>query len=89
MKNSVTQEHIDNLFNESDLNEQVVFHKCLIISIKLRNGFVITESSSCVDPVNFDIEICREICCNRIKNKLWELEGYKLQCKLYDKEMPQ
>ena len=75
----VTQEQVDKLFNEADLNEQVVFHKCLIISVKLKNGFVIVESSACVDPENFDIEIGREICCNRIKDKIWELEGYNLQ----------
>ena len=75
----VTQEQVDKLFNEADLNEQVVFHKCLIISVKLKNGFVIVESSACVDPKNFDIEIGREICCNRIKDKIWELEGYNLQ----------
>ena len=57
----VTQEQVDKLFNEADLNEQVVFHKCLIISVKLKNGFVIVESSACVDPKNFDIEIGREI----------------------------
>ena len=75
----VTQEQVDRLFNEADLNEQVVFHKCLIISVKLKNGFVIVESSACADPKNFDIEIGREICCNRIKDKIWELEGYNLQ----------
>ena len=48
-------------------------------NVKLKNGFVIVESSVCVDPKNFDIEIGREICGNRIKDKIWELEGYNLQ----------
>ena len=80
--NTVTQEQVDTIFNESDLTEQVSFNKCLIIAIKLRNGFVIVENSACVDPKNFDIELGRKICCDRIKNKIWELEGYKLQCKI-------
>lgn len=80
--NTVTQDKVDEIFNHSDLIERVVFNKCLIVTVKLRSGFVIVESSSCVDPKNFDIEIGREICCNKIKNKIWELEGYKLQCEL-------
>ena len=85
MKNSITAEHISKLFNEADLVEQVVFHKCLIMSIKLNNGFVITESSSCFDPENFDIEIGRKICGDRIRDRLWELEGYKLQYTIHER----
>ena len=81
-ENTVTQKQIDDLFNKADLTENVVFHKCLVVTVQLKNGFIIVESSACVDPENFDIEIGRKICCDRIKNKLWELEGYKLQCKL-------
>lgn len=82
--NTVTQEHIDRLFRESDKSETVSFGKCLILSIQLINGFVITESSACVDTMNFDREIGFEICEKKIKNKLWELEGYELQNELYN-----
>ena len=78
MDNKVTQEQVDKMFNEADLTEQMVFHKCLIIAVKLKNGFVIVESNACVDPKNFDIEIGRKICCDKIKDKIWELGGYKL-----------
>lgn len=80
MKNTVTQSYIDALYREAEKTEHVVFDKCLIVSVKLINGFVITESSACVDPQNFDREIGLQICEGKIKNKLWELEGYKLQC---------
>ena len=81
-KNTVTQKQIDDIFNKASLTENVVFHKCLVVTVQLQNGFIIVEGSACVDVENFDIEIGREICCDRIKNKLWELEGYKLQCEL-------
>ena len=45
-------------------------------------GFVIVESSSCVDPINYSEVMGTSICIDRIKNKLWELEGYKLQNEL-------
>lgn len=82
MKNTVTQEQIDNLINEAEIEVITVFEKCTLVTVKLKNGFVLTESSACVDKINYDMEIGKEICIERIKNKLWELEGYKLQCEL-------
>lgn len=82
--NSITQEIVDEIYNESEKLTFVSFDKCLILSCKLKNGFVITESSACVDPKNFDSKIGIDICEERIKNKIWELEGYKLQDKIYN-----
>lgn len=81
-KNTVTQEQIDKLIAESDIEVNTIFEKCTTVVVKLKNGFVLTESSACVDKENYDMEIGKEICMERIKNKLWELEGYKLQCEL-------
>jgi hypothetical protein len=78
----VNKEHIDNLFERSEINVQTVFNKTTIVSAKLPNGFVIVESTGCVDPENYSEEIGKNICIERIKNKLWELEGYLLQDKL-------
>lgn len=82
MKNTITQEHINKLFIESEKDVQTVFGKCTVMACKLKNGFIIVESSACVDPSNYDFNMGVEICEERIKNKLWELEGYKLQCLL-------
>lgn len=82
-ENTVTQEQIDNLIKKADIDVRTVFDKCTLVTVKLENGFVITESSSCVDPKNYNENIGKEICIERIKNKLWELEGYKLQCSLF------
>ena len=81
-ENTVTQEQIDKILKEADKKENIIFNKCLVVTVKLKNGFIIVESSACVDVNNFDTQIGRDICYDRIKNKLWELEGYKLQCKL-------
>lgn len=82
MKNTVTQNKIDGILNRAEINVQTIFDKCTLVSVKLANGFVITESSACVDVANYNEEMGAEICLNRIKNKLWELEGYKLQCEV-------
>ena len=75
----VTQEHIDNLIRESQINVKTVFGKCTIVSVQLKNGFVIVESNTCVNPINYDEAMGTSICIEKIKNKLLELEGYKLQ----------
>lgn len=82
--NSITQELVDKMYNESEKLTFISFNKCLILSCKLKNGFVITESSACVDPRNFDSKIGIDICKEKIKNKIWELEGYTLQKSLKD-----
>lgn len=77
--NTITQDIVDKIYDESEKLTYISFGKCLILSCKLKNGFVITESSACVDPKNFDAIIGVQICKERIKNKIWELEGYRLQ----------
>lgn len=81
-RNTISQEQIDALFNAADKDYDVVFGKCLRLTVQLPNGFILTESSACVDPANFSAEIGKQIVDERIKNKLWELEGYRLQCEL-------
>lgn len=50
-----------------------------VVRCVLRNGFDIVESSSCVDPKNYDEKIGKDICMGSIKNKIWELLGFLLQ----------
>lgn len=82
MENSVTQEQIDNIFGNAKKEVQTVFEKCTIMVCELENGFILVESSACVEPKNYDFDLGIKICEERIKNKLWELEGYKLQSEL-------
>lgn len=80
-QNTVTEQHIKNLIELSHVVVNEVFGKCTIVSLKLPNGFILTESSACVDPENYDMQVGKEICLNRIENRIWELEGYLLQDK--------
>jgi hypothetical protein len=78
----VTGEQIDKLMNEATIGTMTILEKCTIVAVTLKNGFILIESSACVDVANYNEEIGKEICLNRIRNKLWELEGYKLQCEV-------
>jgi hypothetical protein len=80
---SISEEDIDEIVESSDIEIQTVFGKCTIVSCRLPNGFVIVESSACVSPENYNEDIGIDICMEKIKNKIWELEGYRLQDELY------
>lgn len=81
-KTSVTQEDIDRLLAEADVSYQTVYDKCTLVTVKLKNGFVLSASSACVDPKNYSQAMGVAICLDKIKDKLWELEGYALQKRL-------
>lgn len=81
-KNTVTQAMVDELIENSDIAITTAFDKCTIVACQLPNGFVVVESSSCVDPANYDEDMGIDICMKNIERKVWELEGYKLQDKL-------
>ena len=73
---------LDEILENSDIEVQTVFDKCTIVSCRLPNGFVIVEYSACVSPANYNEEMGVNICLERIKNKIWELEGYRLQMEM-------
>ena len=87
-RNSITAEYIGEIVARTEFKTLTVYDKTTIVSAKLSNGFVIVESSSCVDPENYDVKTGEGICRSRIINKIWELEGYKLQDEIYSKSQP-
>ena len=86
MQNTITKRQIDELLEKSEIKVETVYSKVTVVSCKLPNGFVLTESSGAVSPANYDEKIGTEICMERIENKLWELEGYVLAKQLYERE---
>jgi Phage protein (N4 Gp49/phage Sf6 gene 66) family len=77
--NKITEEHINELVENAEVVYTTAFGKSLIATFKFESGWVETVDASCVDPANFDIEVGKKIVMERIKNKMWELEGYALQ----------
>jgi len=83
--NYVPKETIDDLIARSEITVKTFFGKTTVVAMKLPNGFVLVESSSCVDPLNYDEAIGVQICKQRLEARLWELEGYRLQERLHMK----
>lgn len=83
---TVTPDIIDEIIVNSNIEVMTIFDKCTIVACQLPNGFVIVESSACVSPENYDEETGVNICLDKIADKIWELEGYKLQEELVREE---
>lgn len=81
----ITKERIDHLLNSGDVEVRTVFGKCTTVTMQLENGFILTESSACVDPANYDPELGKKLCYEHIENRLWELEGYALQKQVFER----
>ena len=54
------------------------------VTVKMQNGFTLRESTTCVDPANYDEEVGKSICLKKIEDKVWFLLGYALQDKLHN-----
>lgn len=83
---TINEEYIAEIMENSEFEVHTAFDKCTVVSCRLPNGFVITEYSACVSPENYDEDMGVEICVNKIKNKVWELEGYRLQQWLWEND---
>lgn len=56
-----------------------------ICQLTLQNGFTVIGSSACVDPKNFKKELGQSIAKDNAVEKVWELEGYLLRQRLFEK----
>ncbi len=60
--------------------------RTLICELTLKNGYTVRGESSCVSVENFDLELGKKISREDAKNKIWQLEGYLLKERLFNKE---
>lgn len=55
-----------------------------ICQLTLANGYTVEGDSACVSIENFDAEIGQQISRNSAREKIWQLEGYLLQQRIYE-----
>lgn len=53
-----------------------------ICVLGLSNGFTVTGESACVSPEKFNAAMGEQIAYDNAFNKIWQLEGYRLACRL-------
>jgi len=84
MKNTVTAEQVRENMQDVIVRTIEDFGKpCTYVTVRMKNGFILRESTTCVDPANYNEEIGKEICLEKIEDKIWLLLGYQLQEDLF------
>lgn len=84
--NTVTQEEVNKNMQDVLVRTVEEFGKpTTYVTVRMENGFTLRESTTCVDPSNYDENIGKEVCLKRIEDKIWFLLGYTLQSKLASK----
>lgn len=82
-KNTVTKEQVQENMQDVIVRTLDDFGKpTTYVTVRMKNGFTLRESTTCVDPANYDENIGKEICLKKIEDKVWFLLGYALQDKL-------
>jgi hypothetical protein len=72
----ITPEMVENFL--VDVQDDTFAGKVTTAIATLANGFVLTESSGCVDAANYDHELGVQRCRDRFTRKTWELLAFVL-----------
>lgn len=80
MINTITLESIENLIQKEEYFNN---GKTTVCVLTLVNDFEVTGTSAPVDRANFDEEIGKKYAREKAIDKMWELEGYRLQWELF------
>ena len=80
MPNTVTVAQVDAVFDRCRFEEVKLGEKTTVVLARLPNGFEMVETSSCVDPTNYDHALGVTACKRKVKDRIWYLLGFQLQC---------
>lgn len=75
--NTISENDIKNIIKEVIYTR--IGHKTTICLMILKNNFEVVGTSACVDKNNFNKEIGEKLAYENAFEKIWELEGYRLQ----------
>lgn len=78
MPERLTDRDIDALIHEEDYY-QFPGTTVTICCLTLLNGYNVVGYAACVDPVDFDEKLGREVAYEHARNKIWALEGYRMK----------
>lgn len=76
---------VDKVINEAEIRDEKWWDNLTVVSVKLKNGWTITETSACVDPANYNHELGKSICMEKIENQIWKMLGWALNDEIHGK----
>lgn len=77
-KSCLTEDDIESCIASEDYF--TVGRKTTVCCLRLKNGFEVVGTSACVDASSYDFEKGKPCARKRAIDKVWEVEGYRLQC---------
>ena len=77
--NRVTQEMISSITKDRVKTTELPDGKTTLVKCEMATGFVQYETSSCVDPKNYDTAVGEQICIKRIEEAVWKFLGFVVQ----------
>lgn len=80
--NTITKAFIDELIAASKRLDTKLGEKTTVVHLTLPNGWEMVETSGCVDPANYNHDLGVATCMRRLVDRVWQIEGYRLQCQL-------
>ena len=80
----ITNDQISDIMEKVEYHTYVVPNTTTTVAVAMIEGFTLCqEITACVDPANFNAELGAKYATQKAessaRNKLWELEGYKLK----------
>ena len=79
----ITKEQVKDNMQDVIYSTAIEFDKPVTyVTVRMKNGFTLRESTTCVDPANYSEEIGKQICLEKIEDKVWFLLGFLLQEKV-------
>lgn len=77
---TITAEQVQRNMKDVLVRTEIEFDKPVTyVTVRMENGFTLRESTTCVDPANYNEEIGKQICLKKIEDKVWFLLGFLLQ----------
>ena len=82
IKDHLTEEDIDKKIKDKKFTI-LEDGKTTISNLYLENGYTVRGEAACVNPANFKKDLGEKIAFENARDKVWVLEGYLLQEKLF------
>lgn len=76
-EDTITQKDVDSFISKVEAIK--MGDKTTVVQATFKNGFSMVSGSSCVEPKNFDMEIGKQCCMEKIKDHVWGFLGFLLQ----------
>ena len=76
-ENTISQSDVDNFISKVEAIK--MGDKTTVVQATFKNGFSMVSGSSCVESKNFDMEIGKQCCMEKIKDHVWGFLGFLLQ----------